>query len=180
MPIQPLPLEDPNERFVTLLVANQARVYRFLMTLVPRREDAEDLFQQTCLTLWRNREDYDPAAGEFASWACAIAHNHVRNFRRREVTRRNLLEEDVAQMLVNTRAAHASLVDDWHRALGHCLERLTAQQRSLVEQCYGGGSLKEGAPTAGYTPNALYKVLRHIRGLLHDCIQKTVAEGGAA
>ena len=179
-PLHALPREETDEQFVGLLVANQARVYRFLLTLVPRREDAEDLFQQTCLTLWRSREKYDPAAGEFASWACGIAHNHVRNFRRSELKRRTLLDEDVAELLVTTRATHASLLDDWQRALGHCLEKLTAHQREVVEQSYGGASLKDAASSAGRTPNALYKVLRHIRGLLHDCIQKTVAEGGPA
>ncbi len=65
--------EPPDDRFITLLLANQSRVYRFLFTLVPRREDVEDLFQQTCLTLWQERAKFDPEKGEFAGWACAIA-----------------------------------------------------------------------------------------------------------
>lgn len=171
--------EESDERFVALLVANQGRVYRFLLTLVPGREDAEDLFQQTCLTLWRHRDNYDPAAGGFASWACAIAHNHVRNFRRKETTRRHLLSEEITRSLIETRAAHSSLLDDWHRALGHCLERLTPHQRTIVEDCYGDGNrIKDAAPASGRSPNALYKLLRNIRGLLHDCIRKSVTEGG--
>jgi len=83
--------EPPDDRFITVLLANQSRVYRFLFTLVPRREDVEDLFQQTCLTLWQERAKFDPEKGEFASWACAIAQNHVRNFRRCEATRQALL-----------------------------------------------------------------------------------------
>lgn len=174
---------ESDERFVALLVANQNRIFRFLVTLVPCRSDAEDLLQQTCLTLWQSREKFDPAAGEFASWACAIAHNQVRNFRRREASRNAAhaqLSEDVVESLMATRSAHGSLMDEWHRALSHCLERLTPQQRSVVEECYGGASIKAAAPSAGRTPNALYKVLRHVRGLLHDCIQKTVNEGGLA
>ena len=30
--------EPPDDRFITLLLANQSRVYRFLFTLVPRRD----------------------------------------------------------------------------------------------------------------------------------------------
>jgi RNA polymerase sigma-70 factor (ECF subfamily) len=170
--------EQSDEQFVALLTANQGRVFRFLMTLLPRREDAEDLFQQTSITLWRSREKYDPAAGEFASWACAIAHNHVRNFRRKETTRRNILSEEIAQSLIETRAVHSSLFDEWHRALGHCLDRLTPHQRTIVESCYGDHSsrIKDAAPAAGRSANAVYKLLRNIRGLLHDCIRKSVPQ----
>ena len=171
--------EQSDERFVALLVANQSRVSRFLLTLVPCRSDAEDLLQQTCLTLWQSRAKFDPAMGEFASWACAIAHNHVRNFRRREKTRRTVLSEEVAQSLITTRAEYPSLMDEWQQSLAHCMARLTPHQRSVVHECYGGSSIKSAAPESGRTPNALYKILRHIRTLLHACIQKTVAEGGA-
>jgi RNA polymerase sigma-70 factor (ECF subfamily) len=172
--------DESDEQFVSLLVANQGRIFRFLMTLVPNRQDAEDLFQQTCITLWRSREKYEPSAGEFASWACAIAHNHVRNFRRKETTRRNVLSEEITRTLIETRAAHSSLLDEWHRALSQCLERLTPHQRDIVQDCYGGdGRIKDAAGGSGRTPNALYKILRNIRGLLHDCIRKSVTEGGA-
>ena len=175
-----MPGESSDEEFITLLVANQGRVYRFLLTLVPNRQDAEDLFQQTSLTLWRSREKYDPAAGEFASWACAIAHNHVRNFRRKEHTRRNILSEEITRSLIETRATHSSLMDEWHRALGHCLERLTPHQRDIVRDCYGGeNKIKDAAPGSGRTANAIYKILRNIRGVLHDCIRRSVTEGGA-
>ena len=97
--------EPSDDRFITLLLANQSRVFRFLFTLVPRREDVEDLFQQTCLTLWQERAKFDPEKGAFASWACAIAQNHVRNFRRRESTRQALLSEEVAELLLATREA---------------------------------------------------------------------------
>lgn len=171
--------ESNDEAFVSLLITNQNRIFRFLMTLVPRREDAEDLFQQTSLTLWRSREKYDPAAGDFTSWACAIAHNHVRNFRRKEMTRRNILSEEIERMLIETRAVHSSLMEEWHRALGQCMQRLTPHQRTIVEDCYGGeNKIKDAASGTGRTPNALYKILRGIRSLLHDCIRKSVTEGG--
>ena len=177
------PSPESDERFVALLLANQSRIFRFLITLVPSRYDVDDLLQETCVTLWKNREKYDPAAGEFASWACAIAHNKVRNFRRSEATRASaqaLLSEDVTEALMTTREKHPSLMDEWHQALAYCMEQLTPHQRSVVEECYGGVSIKAAAPSAGRTPNALYKALRHVRGLLHDCILKTVNKGGLA
>jgi RNA polymerase sigma-70 factor (ECF subfamily) len=174
---------EEDQHFVTLLLANQNRIFRFLMTLVPSRSDAEDLLQQTCVTLWQNRSKFDPAAGEFSSWACATAHNHVRNFRRKETTRKatlSHLSEEVLDSLLHTREMHGSLLDEWHRALALCIERLTPKQRALVKEGYSAANLKSSASGAGRSPNALYKVLRHVRAILHDCIQKNVREGGAA
>ena len=165
-----------DNRFVSLLLANQSRVYRYLFTLVPRHEDVDDLFQKTCLTLWQERAKFDPTKGEFVSWACAIAQNHVRNFRRREATRRTLLSEEVAALLVATREAGSRFSEDCHRALRHCLDRLPPHQLALVEESYGEGKLKEAAAD-GRSVNALYKSLRRIRAILHDCMLKVLAEG---
>jgi RNA polymerase sigma-70 factor (ECF subfamily) len=179
------PMKDPvsDDQFIALLLANQNRIFRFVLSLVPSHTDSEDLFQQTCVTLWQNRGKYDPAAGEFSSWAFAIAHNHVRNFRRKESTRNNVfvsLGDALEGVLVETREAHGSTLDEWHSALTHCIERLNPKQRSLLEECYGvKASLKEVSHGFGCTPNALYKTVQRIRGLLHDCVRKTVAEGGA-
>jgi RNA polymerase sigma-70 factor (ECF subfamily) len=148
-----------------------------LFTLVPWREDVEDLFQKTCLTLWQERAKFDPTKGEFASWACAIAQNHVRNFRRREATRRTLLSEEVAELLVATREPGGRFSEDCHQALRHCLNRLPPHQLALVEESYREGKLNEAAAAAGRSVNAVYKSLRRIRAILHDCMVRFLAEG---
>jgi len=172
--------EPSDNRFITLLLANQSSVYRFLFTLVPRHEDVEDLFQQTCLTLWQERAKFDLEKGAFASWACAIAHNHVRNFRRRESTRQALLSEEVAELLVTSREAGGRFSEECHQALQHCLNQLPTHQKTLVEKSYREGPLKSTAAAAGRSANALYKSLRRIRAILHDCMLRVLAEGSTS
>ena len=172
--------EQSDNRFIALLLANQSRVYRFLFTLVPRREDVEDLLQQTCLTLWLQRAKFDPEKGSFASWACAIAHNHVRNFRRRESTRQGLLSEEVAELLLATRETGGRFSEECHQALQHCLNQLPPDQKTLVEESYREGALKSTAAAAGRSANALYKSLRRIRAILHDCMLRVLAEGSTS
>jgi RNA polymerase sigma-70 factor (ECF subfamily) len=53
---------ERHDRFAALFVRNQNRVYRYLLTLVPNRADAEELFQQTILTLWETWERFEPTA----------------------------------------------------------------------------------------------------------------------
>lgn len=174
------PDKKNDERFVALLVTNQQRIFRYLMTLVPIRADAQDLLQQTFLTMWQNRLKYNPELGEFASWGCTIALNHVRNFRRREKTRRTMLSEETIRSLISTQADHSVSMEEWQQSLELCMSRLTPHQQKVISESYGGKNLKSAGLASGKTPNAIYKILRHIRGKLRDCIEKTIAEGGVA
>jgi RNA polymerase sigma-70 factor (ECF subfamily) len=60
---------ERHDRFAALFVRNQNRVYRYLLTLVPNRADAEELFQQTILTLWETWERFEPTATANAATA---------------------------------------------------------------------------------------------------------------
>ena len=48
------------EGFVDALVSHQRDVYAFIGTLLPQAADIEDVYQQTCLALWKKRHQYDP------------------------------------------------------------------------------------------------------------------------
>ena len=41
-------------------VLHQDRVYGYIVTLLPNRHDAEDVFQQTSLILWQKWDEFDP------------------------------------------------------------------------------------------------------------------------
>ena len=49
---------------------------------------------------------------------------------------------------------------------------------ALVEESYREGALVSTAAAAGRSANALYKSLRRIRAILHDCMLRVLAERG--
>lgn len=183
-----------HDRFAGLFVRNQNRVYRYLLTLVPNRSDAEELFQQTNLTLWETWERFEPqvteagetisaqaAEDQFVRWACGIAHNHVRNFVRKKQTHQLLVDESVLEHLGEWRLANEDLLEHRRQALGGCLEKLPAAWRTLVERIYAGADTVQGAAAASQqTPNAVYKTLNRIRSALYDCINRQLAAEGTA
>jgi len=169
-----------HDQFVELYVRNQNRVYRYVVTLVPNRADAEELFQQTNLTLWKLWDRYDPGR-DFVRWACGIAHNHIRNFFRKRENKQVLLSEEIIGQLAQQRLEMEDLLEQRRVALTGCLEKLPERQRSLVERCYGGGqTIKAVAESDGRTPNVVYKLLRRIRALLYDCITEALTSGAEA
>jgi RNA polymerase sigma-70 factor (ECF subfamily) len=171
---------ERHERFVELFVPNQNRVYRFILTLIPNRADADELFQQTNLTMWKNWEAFDPDR-DFVRWACGIAHNHVRNFLRKKQNQQVRLSEEVINQLAQLRLEKEDVLEEQRLALADCLKRLPSQQRRLVERCYSGEeTIKSVAESDGRSVHVVYKILRRMREILHDCVTRTVAAGADA
>lgn len=172
---------DPHSAFAERFIRDQHRIYRYILTLVPVRADAEELFQQTSLTLWKQWERFDPTR-PFVPWACAIAHNHIRNhLRTRKDHRRVYLSDELMQQVAATRLACEDHLDRRRAALDGCLDKLDAAQRRLLEACYESDQpLNAIAQRRGQTANALYKTLRRIRRALHECIERALAQEGGA
>lgn len=166
--------------FAERFVRNENRIYRYIFSLVPRRSEAEELFQETSLTLWKTWDRYDPNV-EFVSWACGISRNLIRNhLRKRKNQPCLLLDEQILDQLAERRLLEDGALEERRRILRTCLEKLPERQRRLVEEVYGGDrSMKDIAGENSQSPNAVYKLLRRIRGALFDCVDRHVSPGGA-
>jgi RNA polymerase sigma-70 factor, ECF subfamily len=172
--------ETKLQQFVELFVRNQNRIYRFIMTLIPNRTDADDLFQQTSLTLWRTWARYD-ARQDFVKWACGIAHNEVRNHLRKVRSPNVLLSNELLERLAALRLEHDDALEERCRALSGCLDKLPSRDRELLEQYYSRGeTIKSVADLGGRSPNVLYKSMRRIRAALLMCVSQALAVGAGA
>ncbi|MEX0867255.1 MAG: sigma-70 family RNA polymerase sigma factor [Pirellulales bacterium] len=169
-----------HQLFAERLVREQHRVFRYVVSLVPNRADAEEIFQQTCLTLWENWERYDPSL-DFFPWACGIAHNHWRNYYRKMENSQLLLDEAVMEQLHLRSVERQQQRPDIRRdALLACLQELPSGQREVVESYYGGSrTIQQIADVRSSTPNAIYKLLRRIRTALHNFISRRIEEESA-
>jgi RNA polymerase sigma-70 factor (ECF subfamily) len=61
---------DNHEEFVALFVRHEAAIHSFILTLLPRLDDAEDVMQQASLTMWRkfnSSQAQTSAIGRFRS-----------------------------------------------------------------------------------------------------------------
>jgi RNA polymerase sigma-70 factor (ECF subfamily) len=166
-----------HEEFGELFVRNQNRIYRYICSVIPNRADAEELFQQTNLTLWKTWDRFDHSR-EFVPWACGIAHNHIRNFLRKKQHKQVVLSQEIIEQLTHTRMENDELLEQRKQALAGCLKKLSLRQRELVVRCYASDqTIKQAAKSSGQTPNAIYKRLRRIRAALHDCISRSLLAG---
>ena len=152
-------MDRDTDEFVRLLTASQPALYACILALLPDRVAAQDVLQETSLTLWHKAEDFEPGTN-FMAWASRIARYHVLNYRRkmkrdRLVFDENLFEELAARQAMRTEDAH-----QYAGALRVCLEKLPEEQRELVAERYApGGSVKQIAASRGQTAGAISQVL---------------------
>jgi len=170
---------DTQQAFTEHFVRSQHRVYGYIVTLLPRRADADEAFQDTCLILWGKWTEFD-LSRDFTRWACGIAHNVVRNFKRRQRPGAITLNEDLLAQIADVGLENEPVLEARRRALLLCLEKLPAARRELVERSYLRGEvIRNVAEQIGLTPAALYLQLQRIRRSLFECVDRALrAQGG--
>jgi len=166
-------MEDTEARrhFDEQLVRCYRHIYRYIVALLPVRAEAEEVFQQTCLTTLRKWREYDPSR-PILPWVCGIAQNHVRAFYKRSRRREVFLSEVAIASVSEALYRSSTQIDRRLAELPDCLQKLTAEQRDLLKRCYQErGAIKAIAEADQLDPTVLYKQLERIRRTLYDCIE---------
>jgi RNA polymerase sigma-70 factor (ECF subfamily) len=175
-----MPEPDQHERFLRLFAKNEERIRRYIMVLVPNRADADDIFQETTVALWKKFGEYTPER-PFFNWACRFAHFQVLGHRKREAVRSKHLRFSDAALEALSGEAQPTENDltQWRQALATCVESLPASQRELIQLRYStDATVVDVARRTGQAAKSLYKALARIRLRLAKCVQSRIATGG--
>lgn len=170
--------QTSQDAFAERFVRHQGRVYAYIATLLPQRSDAEDVFQQTSLILWRRWNEYDTDR-PFLTWACGIAHNVVRNFLRSNRRSRVTFTDEMLDLVGNEQLEETEVQDERLQAMRNCLGSLPATQGKFVERCYAGKeTVADIAQQMGVSAASLYMRLHRVRQILLECIERRLAQEG--
>jgi RNA polymerase sigma-70 factor, ECF subfamily len=162
--------------FVQLFSVHQRSVHAYISTLVPSAADADDIMQETSMTLWQKFQEFDPQR-DFFRWACGIAFVAVLRYRRRTAKDKLWFNEEILQ-LISTELLESEDARDLRRqALRECMKKLDSRERRYIEARYRADSSVEAvAREFGRPANAVYRMLARIRDKLFDCITRTVSK----
>jgi RNA polymerase sigma-70 factor, ECF subfamily len=174
---------ERRKRLVALLARHQRQLLRYIHTLVPQVQDAEDILQETCGVICEKFDAFQPGfAGQdedqaFMAWACEIAWWRVRAARTAFARSKVCFSDDVLALVAETAWTLREESDPRSDALEQCLQRLPARDRELIEARYQrGATVEDAARRNGRTPEAAYKALARIRRALHECVSRRTAE----
>jgi RNA polymerase sigma-70 factor, ECF subfamily len=167
--------------FGDLYAATRAKLFGVSLRIVRERPIAEEVLQDSFVSIWNHAGDYARAKSAPSTWMTAIVRN-----RSLDVLRRTREEPDVDEMLTANLVDESAAPERDAQARGEahslesCLGELEAGERqSIALAFYHGLSHSE---LAGHLRKPLGTVKTHIRrGLakLRDCLQRsgTLAAG---
>ena len=159
---------DAKEQVQLLFVRHEGVIRAFVRSLQPSLSDADDVMQETFLTISRRAETFEPGTN-FVAWACSIARLKVlENLRQRK--RATVLSESAIIALTED-APTPEMMSERENALEQCVEQLAPKAKDLLWQRYSSRhSSEEMAESAGMTPNAVRIALTKARSFLRDCV----------
>ncbi|RLT10964.1 MAG: sigma-70 family RNA polymerase sigma factor [Planctomycetota bacterium] len=158
----------PAEQVQMLFVRNEGAIRAFVRALQPALADADDVLQETFLTVSRKAADFEPGTN-FVAWACGIARLKVlENLRQKK--RANVLSEAAINALADESPA-SDLTGLREEALSRCLEKLAPKSRELLWRRYSSRQdSDEMADGLGMTSTAVRVALSKARAFLRDCV----------
>lgn len=166
------------EAFLRLFMAEERPLLRFILRYVPSVTDARDVLQETLVTLWAKRAEFD-ATREFLPWACGIARFKVREFWRRQPKWEAFAQSEFMAVLDQRREELGPELSLRTEKLRDCLARLPPVQRATLDRYYREEEPVESlALREGRSVDAVYKTLQRVRRTLLVCIERGLrAEG---
>ena len=171
----PSPGEDSQALFVRLLAASHRRLLGYLISMLGRREDAEDVLQRASVILWRRFDSFTPGT-DFLAWASTVCFYEAKNFQRMAARSKVVFSDALLEVLANERVADLSAQDARIDALHDCLAKVDESGRRLLEAAYlDRSNIALIASQLGRAPQTLYNKLNTLRRLLAECIEQQTA-----
>jgi RNA polymerase sigma-70 factor (ECF subfamily) len=107
-----------------------------------RRTIAEDIVQESFLSLWRSGARYDRGRGSVRSWVLGVVHNRTIDAFRRETVRtgRDVADDGALERMPAKERTEAEVERrDEAEQVRSALHDLPADQRQVIELAYFGG-----------------------------------------
>lgn len=169
--------EDFRTEFVKLLTGSQRALHLYIITFLPRVEDAEDILQSVNTVLWEKAAEFEPETN-FLAWARRIAYYEILTFRRKAASKRLMFDTELVSLLSEEMPEHDT-IDLRRRALGGCIRKLRCPDREVLTLRYEDAqSVPSIAEELGRPVKSIYRSLERIRMALLDCIDRTLAAEG--
>jgi RNA polymerase sigma factor (sigma-70 family) len=182
--------------FATLYERTSAHLFAVVLRINRDRAQAEDILQEVYVNVWRSAQSFDAAQSQPLTWLTSIARNRAIDSLRRAQSQPQFQaaptsggddaeETDVYDKVADDSAGPLELLSRASdaRALSHCMEGLSSQQRQSVALAFFDGlSHAEVAEQLrqplGTVKSWVRRALMALKGCLEAAVQRDVAGRG--
>jgi RNA polymerase sigma factor (sigma-70 family) len=181
--------------FATLYERSSAHLLAVVLRINRDRAQAEDILQEVYVNVWRAAQSFDAAQSQPLTWLTRIARNRAIDSLRRHQTQPQMQtlhstsssandeDPDVYDSVADDAAGPLELLSRASdaRALSHCMQGLSAQQRQSVALAfYDGLSHAEVAEKLnqplGTVKSWVRRALQSLKSCLDGAVQRETAE----
>jgi len=142
----------------------------YLRSLLPTQNDVDEVFQETCLVTWREFDRFQSGTN-FAAWACTVAYNQVRAWRKRQSRERLRFSDDLTQLVSSELIDNREHYERYVTALDQCIELLPDHHRALIEDRYRNEiPLEVVAQASNRSCATVRRMINRVRETLRDCV----------
>jgi RNA polymerase sigma-70 factor (ECF subfamily) len=155
-----------HEEFVMLLTASHSRLLCYLLSLLGRWHDAQDVLQRASLLMWQKFSTFQSGT-DLMACASTICFYEAKSFLRTASRSPLRFDDKLLALLSSERVEDLNLHDQRVAALETCLNGLRAEERRLLDaSCGAYGGIAALAAQLGRAPATLYNKLSQLRRLL--------------
>jgi len=163
------------QQFSTLFERHGRAICGHIRSLVPNAVDADDVFQETSVTLWQKFDQYRPDT-DFRAWACRIAYYKVLNLRDRQHRSPRLFSPQFLDLVSEELIVMSDVLDARTEALLSCRDKLSQRDGDLLDRFHReGATARDVARWAGRNVHYVYRAIRRIHDALFDCIEHALS-----
>lgn len=129
--------------FAELYDATRRKLFGIALTVLHRRDLAEDVVQEAYLRIWRHAARFDPERGAAITWMATIVRNLAIDVKRSPAA--EATDDDALTVIpFNGRSALDEIeANDNHRRLNEVMKTLDPMKRKLVVAAYINGDSRE-------------------------------------
>jgi RNA polymerase sigma-70 factor (ECF subfamily) len=152
-------------------------VYRVAFAVLRRREDAEDVTQETFLTAWRKLPDLNLAGSSLLPWLAAICRNHganrLRAVRRDEAAAVHGTGVDEAADAAAGGVEAVVIAADLATRIADTVDRLSELDREIFLLCVAEGcGYADAAARLGVGHGTVRNRLSRLRSRLRETVEE--------
>ncbi len=171
--VSPTPATDPATGLTNLVRRHQAELWRYVRYLGAAPAEADDLLQETFLSIARDGFQQRSTA-ETRGYLRTVARNKLLMLRRKQKREPKAAALEAAEA-VWADAARDDGLTGWIDALRECVERLEGRARRAIEMCYRESAGRDAIAAAlEMKPDGVKTLLRRTRALLKACVERTL------
>ncbi len=172
--------QNQTRQFLGLLIPNQKRIYAFILYLVPRHNDAEDILQETLAEMWHKFDQFQPGS-DFVAWGVTIAKYKILSWKQKQTKGKLVFNPETEALIESETPENINQMQEHLVALKDCMGRLPARDKDIIRQRYEDNKTLAAISTGfGISLQAVHKTICRIHARLVRCIRLSLQSGERA